>query len=64
MAAIWTKWGFTERDYFHVLTGAEGRTWEHRGTPPIANGSALNSWENDLAKHVAGCKLIENLSSE
>lgn len=60
MAAVWTKWGLTERDYFHTLTGAEGREWEHRSTCPVTNGSALNTWESDRAAHIARCKLIQN----
>lgn len=58
MAAIWTKWGFTERDYFHIPSGDEGRQWEHRATPPLANGSALDTWESDLARHIDRCKWV------
>ena len=53
MAAIWTKYGMTEFEYFH-----DPVTGEHRGTPPTTNGRALDQWEHHRATHVARCTVV------
>lgn len=43
-------YGYSERDYFH-----DSATGEHRSTPPVTDGRALDTWEADRARHIERC---------